>query len=101
MLLTLDEEQIQKWAQTAGLEHLSYEDLTKHEAISEIIQPYVDLINDQLASYETIKKFAILPADFSIETGELTPSLKVKRKVVESKYKDVLDGFYTSSLQQM
>ena len=50
---------------------------------------------------ETIKKFAILPADLSIETGELTPSQKMKRKVVEAKYADVLDGFYEGALQNV
>jgi long-chain acyl-CoA synthetase len=47
-----------------------------------------------LPSYSTIKKFAILSADLSIEAGELTPSMKVKRKVVEQKYKQILDGLY-------
>ena len=46
-----------------------------------------------MMKYETIKKFAILPADLSIETGELTPSQKMKRKVVEAKYADILDKF--------
>jgi len=50
---------------------------------------------------ETIKKFAILPADLSIETGELTPSQKMKRKVVEAKYIDILDGFYEGALQNV
>ena len=51
--------------------------------------------------YETIKKFAILPKEFSIEEGELTPSMKLKRKTVENKYMDVLDGFYTDALKQI
>jgi long-chain acyl-CoA synthetase len=101
MLVTLDEEQIMKWAEEAGLEGASYIDLTKHDAVGRILQNYVDALNEPLPSYETIKRFGILPADFTIETGELTPSMKVKRKVVEKKYEDILDGFYTSAMEQL
>ena len=65
----------------------------------EIVQHSVDDLNSQLASYETIKKFAILDKDLSIEEGELTPSLKVKRKVVEKKHVEILDGFYAGALK--
>jgi long-chain acyl-CoA synthetase len=54
----------------------------------------VAAINRTLASYETIKNFAILPADFSEASGELTPSLKVKREVVRSRYGSIVDGLY-------
>ncbi len=59
-----------------------------------LIQAAVDKLNTQLPSYETIKKIAILPQDFAQETGELTPTLKVKRKFCSEKYKSVLDGLY-------
>jgi len=100
-LITLDAEQINDWAQSEQLSHLTYSDLVNHENVRALIQPHVDLLNADLARYETIKKFAILPQDFSIETGELTPSLKVKRKVVEEKYRHILDGFYVTALQDM
>jgi long-chain acyl-CoA synthetase len=54
----------------------------------------VTAINQTLASYETIKNFAILPADFSEASGELTPSLKVKREVVKSRYGNIVDALY-------
>jgi long-chain acyl-CoA synthetase len=54
----------------------------------------VAAINRTLASYETIKNFAILPADFSEASGELTPSLKVKREVVRSRYGNIVDALY-------
>jgi long-chain acyl-CoA synthetase len=54
----------------------------------------VAAINRTLASYETIKSFAILPADFSEASGELTPSLKVKREVVRSRYGKIVDALY-------
>ena len=101
MLVTLDEEQIMKWAQEAGLEDASYIDLTRHDAVERILQNYIDALNEPLPSYETIKRFGILPADFTIETGELTPSMKVKRKAVEKKYADMLDSFYTSAMEQL
>ena len=62
------------------------------------MQEYIDQLNKTLAKHETIKKFAILPHDFTLEAGEITPSLKVKRKVVEQKYKKILDGFYAGSI---
>jgi long-chain acyl-CoA synthetase len=51
-------------------------------------------VNAELPSYSTLKRFAVIEADFSQESGELTPSLKVKRKLVSQKYKQVLDGLY-------
>ncbi len=101
MLLTVDPEAVQAWADEAGLGGLSYEELTKHETLYNFIQGHIDELNTQLMKYETIKKFAILPADLSIETGELTPSQKMKRKVVEAKYIDILDGFYEGALQNV
>ena len=54
----------------------------------------MDTVNAGFASYETIKYFRILPNDFSVQTGELTPTLKVKRRVVNEKYKDIIDRMY-------
>ena len=51
-------------------------------------------INRDLSQFERIKKFALLPREFSIDSGELTPTLKVKRRVVEEKWKDVIEGLY-------
>jgi long-chain acyl-CoA synthetase len=59
-----------------------------------MVQGYVDQLNSKLNRWETIKKFVILPEDLTVETGELTPSLKVKRKVVEENNKERLDALY-------
>ena len=72
MLITLDEENIKKWSEEAGLENLSYEELTQHPSVKEMIQSYVDQLNLGLDSYETIKKFVILKQDFTQEAGEIT-----------------------------
>ena len=97
-LVTLDPDAIKKWATSNGLEGTSYEDLAKHDAVKKMVQEAVDTMNSSLARYETVKKFAILTTDFSIEGGELTPSMKVKRKAVESKYKGTIDDFYVGAM---
>ena len=60
-----------------------------------LVQKAIDQVNQGLSSYETVKRFDILPHDFTIEGGELTPSLKVKRRVIDERYRDVIDGLYT------
>jgi long-chain acyl-CoA synthetase len=98
-LITLDEESIKKWArEEGGLGDLSYAQLAGHPQVAALIQKSIDEMNQGLGKHETIKKFAILPQDLTQEAGDLTPSLKVKRKAVEAKYKDVLDGFYTGAV---
>ena len=76
-------------------------ELSTNSDVRILVEPLVESLNADLARYETIKKFAILPADFTQETGELTPTMKVKRKVVEAKYKSVLDGFYSGTIQSV
>lgn len=97
-LISLDPEAMGKWAQQNGAENKPYAELTRDERVRELIGRSVTLLNSELASYETIKKFAILPSDLSQDAGELTASLKVKRKVVEQKYKQLLDGLYSANL---
>ena len=97
-LVTLDPESIPSWAAEHGMEGWDERQIAADPRTHAMVQEAVDQLNISLARYETIKKFAILPEDFSVETGELTASLKVKRKVVEKKYADVLDGFYEGAL---
>ncbi len=61
-----------------------------------LLKKNLEQINSKLASWETVKKFAVLPNDFTEASGELTPSLKVKRKVVIERYQSVIDGLYAS-----
>jgi long-chain acyl-CoA synthetase len=93
-LITLDYEQVKEYADAHGIRYEKLEDLAKDPQIEILIKKEMEERNRQLASYETIKKFIILPVDFAIETGELTPSLKMKRKVILNKYKDLLDSLY-------
>jgi long-chain acyl-CoA synthetase len=67
----------------------------------QLIQEALDRVNAALARYETIKRFALLDAEFSVERGELTPSLKIKRRVVERRYAAVLDALYTEAIDRV
>jgi len=96
-LITLDEEAVQKWAASVGKSGGAKELHKDAELVAEI-QKAVDALNNTRARYETIKKFAILDKDFTIEDGDLTPSMKMKRKAVETKHKALLDGFYEGAM---
>jgi long-chain acyl-CoA synthetase len=94
-LVTLNEENARKWAAESGLDaRMPLAALAEHPAMRARIQQSVDALNAKQASYASIKAFAILPKDFTQEAGEITPTLKVKRKLCSQRYKAILDGFY-------
>jgi len=93
-LVTLDAPAVEAWAKEHGIAAGSPEQLAANPEVQKLIEAEVDAVNQQLASWESIKYVRVLPHDFSTETGELTPSLKVKRKVVASRYADVIDSMY-------
>jgi long-chain acyl-CoA synthetase len=94
-IITLDPDAIAAWAEANGKTGLSYAEIVTSPEIHAIIEQDVNELNSKLNKWETIKKWAILENDLTVEGGEITPSLKVKRKVVEEKYKAILDGFYS------
>jgi len=94
VLVTVAPDTAESWAKQNGLSWNGYDAFIQESAVREAVATAVEGLNKTLPSYSTLKKWAILPRDLSVEEGDLTPSLKVKRKVVEAKYKDVLDGFY-------
>jgi long-chain acyl-CoA synthetase len=100
-LVTLEEEATMKWAKDHGLPGRPYGDVVKTAEAKQLLEPYFAEVNKTLAKYETIKQFAILPKDLSVDEGELTPSLKVKRKVVEQKYAGLLDRMYEGSVADL
>lgn len=100
-LITVDKDAITGWAGQNGLGGVSYGELAKHEQVRAMMQGYVDQLNAELPGYQTVKRFALLPKDLSVEDGELTPSLKVKRKAVEKKYMDVLDDMYEGAINEL
>lgn len=99
-LVTLDEEAIRAWASSHGVGGTTYTEIVTSPQARALVQEAIDQLNGMLAKYETIKKFEILPRDFTIEDGELTPSLKVKRKFVEKKYAPLLDKMYEGALAE-
>jgi long-chain acyl-CoA synthetase len=95
-LITLNEENVAKWARDNGVPFNNVGDLANSEKVRALVGKYVDGLNAKEPSYSSIKKFAVLAHDFSQDTGELTPTLKVKRKFTSEKYKDIIDAFYTN-----
>ncbi len=93
-LVTLDEVAMMALAEREGLGARTYSDLVGHPRVRQILQGYVDDVNADLARYETIKRFEIPPEDFSLASGELTPTHKVKRKVVMERYRDLINSMY-------
>jgi len=95
LLVTLDAEEIVPWAQQQGLPG-DVEQLARHPEVHAMVQAHLDQANDKYAQVERVKKLAILGHDLSQETGELTPTLKVKRRVVNEKYRAIFDELYAS-----
>ena len=100
-LVTLDEEATMKWAKDNGFNGKPYSEIVMTPEAKKLLDPYFAEVNKTLAKYESVKQFAILPKDLTIDEGELTPSLKVKRKVVEKKYATVLDKMYEGSVADL
>jgi long-chain acyl-CoA synthetase len=93
-LITLDPEEIPRFAMEHGLPADDIAALSRDPKVHELIQGVVDEVNSRYARVEQIKKFVILDHDLSQETGELTPTLKVKRNVVNEKYAGLFEGLY-------
>jgi long-chain acyl-CoA synthetase len=94
MLIALDEEEIVPWAKEHGIEDTSIAALAEDEQVRALIQAELDKANAKYAQVEQVKRFFILDHDLSQETGELTPTLKVKRNVVNEKYAERFDALY-------
>ena len=96
-LISLDEPSILAWAADHGLAGKSYEAVVASAPTQALIDGYVKRLNEGLQRWQTIKKFRLLPRDLDIEHGELTPSLKLKRPVVEREYKGLIEEMYAGS----
>jgi len=93
-LLTLNKDAVKVFAEQNHIAFDHVDQLTQNPGIRTEVERIVESINSSLASFEKIKRFAILDNDFSIESDELTPTFKVKRKLVTEKYRALLDGLY-------
>jgi long-chain acyl-CoA synthetase len=93
-LVTLDPDAMAGWAEENGMKGKSYAEVVASDAVHALVTDYVEQLNARLNRWETIKKWEILGDDLTIVSGELTASLKVKRKVVEAIKKELIISFY-------
>jgi long-chain acyl-CoA synthetase len=96
-LITLDPEEAPALAQELGLDDADLASMAKDEKVRAVVQKAIDEVNSHVGPVEQIKRFEILDHDLSQETGELTPTLKVKRNVVHEKFADVVDRIYDAA----
>ncbi|WP_327684309.1 AMP-dependent synthetase/ligase [Streptomyces sp. NBC_00467] len=99
-LIALDEPTILGWAEENGLGGKPYAEVVATPEVLQLIDGYVQRLNEGLQRWQTVKKFRLLPRDLDIEHGELTPSLKLKRPVVEREYQHLIDEMYDGSREK-
>jgi long-chain acyl-CoA synthetase len=97
-LICINEEEVGPWATSQGIPNDGYGALSARPEVKALIQEHVDRLNGTLARYETLKYIALLDHDLSLESGELTAKMSVKRSVVEENNRALLDGFYEGSV---
>jgi long-chain acyl-CoA synthetase len=93
-LVTLDPDALSQWGRAQGLSATDYVALAADPAVREYVSSCVDVLNGRLNRWETIKDFRILDHDLTVDDGELTPSMKIRRKVIEKAYRPLLDSMY-------
>jgi long-chain acyl-CoA synthetase len=85
---------LSEWCARKGYDNSSRESMIQYEAVIDRIQEEIDEKNKQFGKWEQVKKFVLLPTEFSIDNGEITPTLKLKRKQILAKYANLVDGIY-------
>ncbi|WDZ84310.1 AMP-dependent synthetase/ligase [Micromonospora cathayae] len=101
MLVTLDPDAVRTWASGGPLEGRDYTAIVTSPQAQEMVEGYVAELNGRLNRWETIKKVTILPRDLTIEDGEITPSLKIKRRGVEANFAAEIDKMYDGALEKI
>ncbi|MEU9335894.1 AMP-dependent synthetase/ligase [Streptomyces sp. NPDC048290] len=99
-LIALDEVALMQWAKENGLEGRTYAEVVAAPATVAMVEGYVQQLNAGLQRWQTIKKFRLLPRDLDVEHGEITPSLKLKRPVVEREYRHLLEEMYEGAREK-
>lgn len=97
-LIVPDFEKLEEYAKFNNISYGNIRDLVKNEKVINFIQSEADRSTPGLSSYEKVKKIALLERDFEIEKGEITPTLKVKRNIVEKKYADLIESLYIEDI---
>ena len=95
-LLTLDPARVVAEAQKAGSDARTVDEAARSAPFRAYVEKQVELVNARLARYESIKKFALLPRELTVEAGELTPTLKLKRRVILERYREAIEGLYSA-----
>ncbi len=98
-LVTANVERLIEFAQQEKIDYIDLDDLASSEKVLKLFAERIGLVNEKLPPYETIKKFVVLARDFSVEGGELTPTLKLRRKVIYEKHKDKIERLYLEGNQ--
>ncbi|HNV48338.1 MAG TPA: AMP-binding protein [Spirochaetota bacterium] len=93
-IIVLDEDNVVKYAQDHKIQFSTYRDLAQNLEIEKLIQKEVDAVNEAVSRVEQIKRFTILPHKLYQEEGDVTPTMKVKRRYIQEKYADLIDGMY-------
>nr|HRD19212.1 AMP-binding protein [Candidatus Neomarinimicrobiota bacterium] len=99
-LVTLDQEAVRKWAENQHLSIDNYADFVRRPELITLIANEIERQTAHFSRFEKVKKFRIIPEDFTIESGELTPSLKVKKKAIAERYADLIDEMYQEQSQE-
>ena len=97
VIIMIDLDNVEKFAQDRDVPFSNYASLTRAPQVQSLIQAEIDKVNTKFARVEQIKQFRLLDTQLTAEDDELTPTMKLKRKFVENKYKDLIDSMYTSS----
>ena len=95
-LIVPDFEALKEYADSHKIPYASEQELAKNETIYKLLETDIGQLQKKLANYERVRKFVLLEKPFTIEDGEITPSLKVRRKIIEEKYNNIIEQMYQS-----
>jgi len=96
-LIVPDWERLESYARLKGIDAATHEELCRDPGVIDLFERQIASLTLDLAQYERVKRIALLPNELTIEGGELTPTLKVKRRVIDEKYRDVIDRMYAEA----
>ena len=94
-VICLDLEAAAEFARRNGIKYSNVLELAREPKIKKLVTEHIEEKNKHLSQFETVKKFAILDHDFTVETGELTPTMKVRRRLIEERYKKIFEELYS------
>jgi long-chain acyl-CoA synthetase len=89
-------DRLKEWAASNG-EDVRWEAIDRHPGIRALFQKEIDVYNAERPHHEQVRAFALLPSDLTIEDGSITPTLKVKRRILERRYQDLIEGMYEAA----